>query len=304
MSKKKKIKSGNRKKVWLRRGLIVLELCVLILLIAAVGLFYKNSQKREAIGSFSWEDHKTTVHALGGLDGKTYLNSKEGFEYYYNQGSRLFEVDLSQTADGVWVCRHNWKTSMGQWEGDGKKVLMASDFKNTPLYEQYTTMTLEDLFLLLKKYPDAYVLIDCKEYSTRDYENTLEDYKAYAEIAKAAGAESVLNQMIPEIYNSKMLAAVQKVHSFPSYIYSLWKEYSVKQLKRIAQYCKEKKIPVVTISAEYWTEEAKQIFDEQGIQVYIYTVNDAKEAKEFLKAGAIGVCTDTLLETELTGKEK
>ena len=302
MKKVNKKRSGSRKKVWLRRGLIVLEILVLALLIAAICFFYNNVKKREAIGTFSWEDHKTTVHALGGLDGKTYLNSKEGFEYYYEQGSRLFEVDLSQTADGVWVCRHNWKTSMGQWEGDGKKVLMASDFKNMPLYDEYTTMTLEDLFRLLKKYPDAYVMIDCKEYSTRDYDNTLEDYKAYAEIAKAAGAESVLNQIIPEVYNSKMYMAVKKVYSFPSYIYSLWKEYSVKQLKKVAEYCKESGIPVVTISAEYWTEEIQQIFDEQGIKVYIYTVNDAEKAREFLKAGAIGVCTDTLLEKDLTGK--
>lgn len=302
MSAEKIKKPGSRKKIWLRRGLVVLELLVLALLIAAIWLFYNNSKKREAIGTFSWEDHKTTVHALGGLDGKTYLNCQEGFEYYYEQGARLFEVDLSQTADGVWVCRHNWKTSMDQWEGDGKKVLMASDFKSTPLYGQYTTMTLEDLFNLLKKYPDAYVLIDCKEYSTRDYENTLEDYKAYAEIARAAGAEAVLNQLIPEIYNSKMYSAVKKVHQFPSYIYSLWKEYSVKQLKKIAEYCREMKIPVVTISAEYWTEEIQKIFDEQEIKVYIYTVNDAKEAEKFLKAGAIGVCTDMLLEKDLTGK--
>lgn len=299
MSRKRQKKSG---KVWLRRGLIVVELLVLVLLVGAIWLFYNNAKKKQSAAEFSWDNYRTTVHALGGLDGKTYLNSKEGFEYYYEKGARLFEVDLAQTADGVWVCRHTWKQPMGQWEGDGKKVLMADAFKNTLLYDTYTPLTLEDLFRLLKKYPDAYVMIDCKEYSTRDYANTLEDYKAYAEIARAAGAEDVLNQIIPELYNGKMYKATEKVHHFPSYIYSLWKEYSMKQLKNIANYCKENGIPIVTISAKYWTEEIQEMFDEQEIKVYIYTVNDAKKAKEFLKAGAVGVCTDTLLEEELVSK--
>lgn len=296
MAGMKKPSSG---KIWLRRGLIVVEILILVLFVGVCWLFYNNAKKKQEAGAFSWENYRTTVHALGGLDGKTYLNCKEGFEYYYQNGARLFEVDLAETADGVWVCRHTWKQPMGQWEGDGKKVLMADAFKSTPLYEQYTPLTLEDLFLLLKKYPDAYVLVDCKEYSTRDYANTLEDYKAYAEIARAAGAESVLNQIIPEIYNSKMLSAVQKVHNFPSYMYSLWQEYSVKQIQNIAEYCKKNAIPIVTISSEYWTEEIQEIFDEQDIMVSVYTVNDAKEAKKFLKAGAVGICTDTLLEDDL-----
>ena len=72
---------------------------------------------------FRWEDHRTIAHALGGLAGKDYLNSREGFLAMYEQGVRLFELDLSRTSDGVWVCRHNWKESMGQWKGSGKKVL-------------------------------------------------------------------------------------------------------------------------------------------------------------------------------------
>ena len=71
---------------------------------------------------------------------------------------------------------------------------------------------------------------------------------------------------------------------------------SVKKLKKIAEYCKETGIPTVTINREYWTEEIQEIFDEQGIRVFVYTVNDQAEAEKYLKAGAAGICTDTLLE--------
>ena len=80
---------------------------------------------------FSWTDHRTIAHALGGLDGKEYLNSREGFLAMYNQGVRLFELDLSRTSDGVWVCRHNWNESMGQWKGTGKKVLTEKQLENS-----------------------------------------------------------------------------------------------------------------------------------------------------------------------------
>lgn len=295
MSRKKR-KTKRRGKLWVRLGLILLDLLVLGLLILAIQSFYAMSRKKQEAGNFSWDHYQSVVHALGGMDGKTYLNCKEGFEYYYEQGARLFEVDLTQTADGVWVCRHDWEDSMEQWEGDGKKVLMSGDFKNTAIYGEYTPLTLEDLLRLLKKYPDAYVIIDCGGYESRNSKNTYSDFKAFAEIARAAGADSVMGQMIPEIYNTKMYDALEKVNHFPSYMYSLWQEYSVKKLKKIAEYCKETGIPTVTINREYWTEEIQEIFDEQGIRVFVYTVNDQAEAEKYLKAGAAGICTDTLLE--------
>ena len=88
-------------------------------------------------------------------------------------------MDLTQTSDGVWVCRHNWKESLGQWEGEERKVLSSEEFLNTPIYGKYTPMTFEDLLKLLDEYPDAFVMIDSKQYSVRNYQRTLEDYAQY-----------------------------------------------------------------------------------------------------------------------------
>ena len=245
---------------------------------------------------FSWTDHRTIAHALGGLDGKEYLNSREGFLAMYNQGVRLFELDLSRTSDGVWVCRHNWNESMGQWKGTGKKVLTEKQFTSNKIYGKYTPMTLEDFFLLLKDYPDAFVMIDSKQYSIRNYQKTLEDYCEYVEIARAAGAGEVLDQIIPEIYSEAMYPGTAMIHSFPSYIYSLWQEYSEDDLKKIASFCGEKGIQAATIYWKYWSEEAEKIFEEQGI---LYTVNDRNQARKYLAEGAEGVCTDFLTTEDL-----
>ena len=209
------------------------------------------------------------------------------------------EVDLTQTSDGVWVCRHNWKESLGQWEGEERKVLSSEEFLNTPIYGKYTPMTFEDLLKLLDEYPDAFVMIDSKQYSVRNYQRTLEDYAQYREISIKAGIEHTLKQIIPEIYNSAMYPGTALLYKFPAYIYSLWQEYTTEELNDIAEFCQTNKIMAVTIYRDYWSEEVQKIFDERDILVYIYTINDKEEARRYLANGAQGVCTDVLLTDNL-----
>ena len=282
----------------IRRLILTIEILMLSLFILGGSSAVTRTAVARTTG-FSWTDHRTIAHALGGLDGKEYLNSRESFLSMYNQGVRLLELDLSRTSVGVWVCRHNWNESMGQWEGTGKKVLTERAFTSNKIYGKYTPMTLEDFFLLLKDYPDAFVMIDSKQYSVRNYQMTLEDYCEYVEIAQAAGAGEVLNQIIPEIYNKAMFPGTAMIYSFPSYIYSLWQEYSTEDLEGIASFCREKKIPAATIYWKYWSYEAEEIFEKQGIHLYVYTVNDRNQARKYIAAGAEGICTDFLTTEDL-----
>lgn len=284
----------------------VKRIILLIEILLAACLFtgsvpYGNAKEEIAVNTpeFNWENYDIITHALGGLDGYTYLNSRESFINHYDKGCRFFEVDLSQTSDGVWVCRHNWKEPMGQWEGDKKKVLSAEEFLNTPIYGKYTPMSFEDLLKLLDEYPDAFVTIDSKQYSVRNYQRTLEDYAQYREIAINAGLEHTLGQIIPELYNSAMYSGTTLVYKFPAYLYSLWQEYSIEELNDIADFCQANQIQAVSLYCEYWSEDVQKIFDERDILVYIYTINDEEKAREYVKAGAKGVCTDTLISENL-----
>ena len=261
-----------------------------------------QQEERDAVSvntpEFKWENYNIVTHALGGIDDLTYLNSRESFINYYDKGCRLFEVDLTQTSDGVWVCRHNWKESLGQWEGEGRKVLSAEEFLNTPIYGKYTPMTFEDLLKLLDQHPDAFVMLDSKQYSVRNYQRTLEDYAKYREIAINAGIEHTLGQIIPQIYNSAMYPGTVLLYKFPAYIYSLWQEYSVEELENIADFCQKNKINAVTIYKDYWSEDVQKIFDERDILVYIYTINDKEEAMGYLEKGAKGICSDVLTQLD------
>ena len=284
----------------MKRLIIYIEICLLACLLTG-SVRHEVPQETETLYTpeFNWENYSIITHALGSLDGLTYLNSRESFINFYDKGCRLFEVDLTKTSDGVWVGRHNWKEPLGQWDGEERKVLSSEEFLNTPIYGKYTPMTFEDLLKLLKEYPDAFVMVDSKQYSVRNYQRTLEDYAQYREIAINAGIEETLRQIIPEIYNSAMFSGTAQLYKFPSYIYSLWQEYSVEELNDIADFCQTSHIGAVTIYCDYWSEEIQKIFDEREILVYIYTVNDKEEAINYRQNGAAGVCTDILLAENL-----
>ena len=284
----------------MRKLILFLEICLLAWLLTGSSRCEK-AEKVSTVNTpeFNWENYNIITHALGSLDGLTYLNSRESFINFYDKGCRLFEVDLTKTSDGVWVCRHNWKESLGQWEGEEKKVLSSEEFLNTPIYGKYTPLTLEDLLKLLDEYPDAFVMVDSKQYSVRNYQRTLEDYAQYREIAINAGIQHTLGQIIPEIYNSAMYPGTALLYRFPAYIYSLWQDYSTDELNNIADFCKTNGIGAVTIYKGYWSEEIQKIFDEREILVYIYTINDKEDARAYCQKGAAGVCTDVLLKENL-----
>ena len=264
----------------MRKLLLLIEICLLAWLLTGSARYEAKKEIPVNTPEFDWENYNIITHALGGIDGLTYLNSRESFINYYDKGCRLFEVDLTQTSDGVWVCRHNWKESLGQWEGEERKVLSSEEFLNTPIYGKYTPMTFEDLLKLLDEYPDAFVTIDSKQYSVRNYQRTLEDYAQYREIAINAGLEHTLGQIIPELYNSAMYSGTTLVYKFPAYLYSLWQEYSIEELNDIADFCQANQIQAVSLYCEYWSEDVQKIFDERDILVYIYTINDEEKARE------------------------
>ena len=287
------------RRVYVKKLILFIEICLIGCILTSSVKYTAKEEIPVNTPEFNWENYNIITHALGGLDGYTYLNSRESFIHYYDKGCRFFEVDLSQTSDGVWVCRHNWKEPMGQWEGDKKKVLSAEEFLNTPIYGKYTPMSFEDLLKLLDEYPDAFVTIDSKQYSVRNYQRTLEDYAQYREIAINAGLEHTLGQIIPELYNSAMYSGTTLVYKFPAYLYSLWQEYSIEELNDIADFCQTNQIQAVSLYYEYWSEDVQKIFDERDILVYIYTINDEEQAREYVKAGAKGICTDTLISENL-----
>ena len=153
---------------------------------------------------------------------------------------------------------------------EGYRYVLGSVLNQVLLHQSIIGLESRQAMELLDEYPDAFVMIDSKQYSVRNYQRTLEDYAQYREISIKAGIEHTLKQIIPEIYNSAMYPGTALLYKFPAYIYSLWQEYTTEELNDIAEFCQTNKIMAVTIYRDYWSEEVQKIFDETGHFWYIF----------------------------------
>lgn len=68
----------------MRRFILTLEILFVSLFLLG-GSFPETEAARNTSGGFSWKDYRTIAHALGGMDGKDYLNSREGFLFSMNR---------------------------------------------------------------------------------------------------------------------------------------------------------------------------------------------------------------------------
>ena len=56
----------------------------------------------------------SVAHAMGGIDGRLYTNTREAFLQNYSRGFRVFELDLAMTTDSALVLAHDWYTGSRQ----------------------------------------------------------------------------------------------------------------------------------------------------------------------------------------------
>ncbi|OAB37747.1 hypothetical protein PMSD_09330 [Paenibacillus macquariensis subsp. defensor] len=71
-----------------------------------------SNRKSSSSGHTNFTDYKLISHAMGSIQNQAYTNSYEAFVANYEQGNRVFEVDLLLTEDHQVVARHEWTQSM------------------------------------------------------------------------------------------------------------------------------------------------------------------------------------------------
>lgn len=99
------------------------------------------------------------AHAGGEIDGRRYTNSREAIERAYENGLRLFELDLIETRDGRLVAAHDWK-SWTEATGSVSVPPSLNEFKQSVLWDKYHPIDLEELAEWFARRPDAYLVTD------------------------------------------------------------------------------------------------------------------------------------------------
>jgi len=248
---------------------------------------------------YSWvKDNVLVAHAFGGKGSKTYTNSLEAFEYNYGLGHRIFEVDFDLSEDLVTICSHDedyWRY-MSHHEDDGMEYSY-ENFKNSPLFDDYTPLDHKDIIDLLCKYPDIYIITDTK------HSDKIKVYQQFSQIVDAAkkADPSVLDRIIPQIYTKEMLDYVMDVHPFKSVIFTL---YQIQwEAEDIASFCVESGVRYLTISQDMLDEESAKLFESMRILTAVHTLDDEKEARAFLDQGVDMIYTNFLLPEQFETEE-
>ena len=224
------------------------------------------------------------LHAGGAWEGVPYLNAQEAFLYYYEQGYRIFEYDLSLSLDGRLIGMHDG----AHWGDCDVLSLTYEEFRQLRLENNCTPINEEWLIDTLRQYPDVTVVVDAKMPTTdRDAEVLLriEELQTICDIDLSAN-------IIPEVFSIAMWEILREHTSFERYVFSHYKvNYS---MDTILEHFSDERICGIALPLDSSPELIGQLYRMQqlGKQIWVFTCYDAQDVALAVTIGADHVYVD------------
>lgn len=261
-------------------------------------------------GSSTTEKYESTVenstymmHALGGIDQTySYTNSIDALKKCYDEGYRLYEVDIAFTKDkklvlahsssGTWT-KKDWETRIGLPYDENNSCPTYDEFMNFEIQGQFKASSFSDLVDFMETHTDMYVMIDI---GSQSYENTKEIYQAILDVADKN--DDVLCRLIVGGHTTEMITAVREAYDFP--LINLYyadienRPTEFDTPTNFIKYCKENNITSFSTSSTTALSEDISLLLESELISYVFTINDESEAKVFLDMGVDIIGTDFL----------
>lgn len=248
-----------------------------------------------------FQRYDLVAHACGrSPNGKASSNSLEALESNYQQGYRVFEVDLTFTADGELVLAHdwgNWTRNVGiEYTGE---VITYEQFMSTKLYGLETPMDLAALIDRMAAHEDMYCMTDFKRCYEMDV--VVSAFQAIVQAAGDAGHMEVLDRFIIQNHHNDFKHWVDEVYPFQNWLYTMYsiREEEDRIPENVVAYCEKEGIAVIamghTVVDRAWIELARQ----HGIRIFVHTVNGLDYANSLMAAGVAGVYTDDIKPGQL-----
>jgi glycerophosphoryl diester phosphodiesterase len=248
------------------------------------------------------------AHGGGGLDGKTYSNSLEAMNNSYENGLRVYDIDLDYTKDSILVCCHSWLENLEQSgvpmmesknfvDRNGHtqhhinaRPLDYKTFKSRKVYRQYTPMSSKDLLLFMLSHSDVYVAPDMKA-------DVVSSYQYLVDRARELKADSVLDRIIVNVYDYDIYNQIMKIYPFKN---TTARQHHVhpNNYYELAKFCISNHIHVVNISSCYVNDEGAKLLMSKGIHLYVAVVDYHSDMEKFKEQGYSGACTNWLKETD------
>jgi phosphoglycerol transferase MdoB-like AlkP superfamily enzyme/glycerophosphoryl diester phosphodiesterase len=229
-------------------------------------------------------------HAFGEIGGEIYTNSLEAFKKNYRLGRRIFEVDLSVTADNEVVCFHNGKEKMyGLEKPIGQTTLV--EFKKSSISNKYTPLDLNDLIRLMRKHRDMYIVTDTKGSFSYILSKLVEESKRID--------PDITKRIIPQIYNEKNYFEAMDIYPFTDIIFTLYRTRASDE-QIIGFIADKENITALTVHISRIDDRLLSESVTLGRFIFLHTINDETIMNQYRKYGVHGFYTDSYF----TSKEK
>ncbi len=222
------------------------------------------------------------AHAGGALEGNTYLNCYDAIKQYYEQGIRLFELDVEYTTDNKPVMLHSWDGFQWKYFGlDRNKKCTYEEFMNAKMINNYTPLSVAKLSKYMKEeFPEMFWVTDTKQ------NNKL------LLLVIAFEYPELLSRIIPQVYNIDEYYYAKNV-GFENIILTLYN--SNLSDKEIISLCKTHHPFAITMPiSRALDSKLSQKLSKENTYVYTHTVNDVETFKKLQSKGVKGIYTDIL----------
>lgn len=246
-----------------------------------------------------WTEHQIIAHAMGGFNGMVKTNSLDAMRENYKKGHRVFEADLLLTADGKLVASPGFYEYQAFKYGkpiplDKQEIIPSlEEFLSFRPNGTLQTIDFENIVKIMSANKDMYLITDTK---STDFLEAQKQFKELVAVCKSVDA-SVLDRIIPQIYNEQMYDAVKNQYDFKSIIYTLYTTTSTNA--EALEFAASKGIQVVTMAPERINPIDIATYNLYGIKVYTHTINTLEEIKKYKAMGVYGFYSDFITPDEL-----
>ena len=226
---------------------------------------------------------RLVAHAGGNIDNIQGTNTIDAVRYNYSIGQRVFELDFNLTSDDILVGIHDW--------GAKNEALTLEEFSSRKIHDRYTPSTYADFIRFLSEHKDSFIVTDTKSYDLSD-EQIIKQFQIMYDITEDVDPET-RERVVIQVYNQNMYHVINRIYKYPNILYTLYATPDTEE--QILEFVETERIPVVVMPPERANQPFLDKLYTLGTKIYLHTLNDINEVKEWQSKGIWGVYTDSLL---------
>jgi hypothetical protein len=180
-------------------------------------------QPQKEIEKNSKEINRFIAHAGGSIDGYTYTNSLNALDSSYNNGFRLFELDISETSDSEFVATHDWYTWSIQTGFQGTLPPTLAEYNSYKIWGKYEPLDMKAINTWFSNHPDAILVSDKVNEPRRFSDGFIDKSRLMMELFTLEAVKEGLNCGIKSVVPSEVV--INEIFSDVSILSNLGIQY-------------------------------------------------------------------------------